>query len=136
MCEAAETTDSGDSRVRTLLNDNIADMLTVAGRRLKTSRRTDEMAWLPSRAPGICERIVGMDIGLFDGWYLIQEWIRLELAGRGEGGVETGIVVVVGVSHWNSMRGIEKSGERSCCERWSNGVGWVRKNHSLELSVA
>ena len=83
-------------------------MLTVADRRLKTGRRADQTAWLPSRTPGIRERIVGMDIGLFDGWYLIQEWIRLELAGRGEGGVETGVVVVVGVSHWNSMRSIEE----------------------------
>jgi len=50
--------------------------------------------------------------------------------------VDASIADVVVVSHWDWIGGVEKEGERSCCERWINGVGWVRKNSPLQYYVA
>ena len=50
--------------------------------------------------------------------------------------MDVGITDVVVVSHWDWIRSVEERGERSCCERWINGVGWVRKNSPPQYPVA
>jgi len=73
-------------------------------------RFADRGSGSPGHAPLIVEGRVGREVNLFGGWLLAGELVRVELFGSrsGQGGVvEVGVVVVVvEVSHWDSMRGV------------------------------